>query len=131
MGPPGRSERWGGVGGHLGAPHVYDTIGRGYDAHRRPDPRIAAAIADALGAAASVVNVGAGAGSYEPADRPVVAVEPSAAMLRQRRPGTAPPAICRSATRRSAPPSPCSPCTTGPIARAGSASWRASRASAW
>jgi len=68
---------------------LYDTIGRGYDAHRRPDPRIAAAIADALGAAASVVNVGAGAGSYEPADRPVVAVEPSPAMLRQRRPGAA------------------------------------------
>src|SRR2546421_7571056 len=90
MGPPGRSERWGGVGGHLGAPHVYDTIGRGYDAHRRPDPRIAAAIADAIGAAASVVNVGAGAGSYEPTDRPVVAVEPSPAMLRQRRPGAAP-----------------------------------------
>jgi len=97
MGSPGRSERWGGVGGHLGAPHVYDTIGRGYDAHRRPDPRIAAAIADALGAAASVVNVGAGAGSYEPADRPVVAVEPSPAMLRQRRPGAA-PAVQASAT---------------------------------
>jgi SAM-dependent methyltransferase len=64
---------------------LYDTIGRGYDTHRRPDPRLAAAIAGALGGASSVVNVGAGAGSYEPVDRPVVAVEPSAAMLRQRR----------------------------------------------
>jgi SAM-dependent methyltransferase len=71
---------------------LYDTIGRGYDAYRRPDPRIAAAITRALGEAASVVNVGAGAGSYEPADRPVVAVEPSAAMLRQRGPAS-PPAV--------------------------------------
>jgi len=71
---------------------LYDTIGDGYDTHRRPDPRLAAAIATALGTAANVVNVGAGAGSYEPTDRPVVAVEPSAAMLRQRRPGAAPAA---------------------------------------
>jgi len=77
--------------------HLYDTIGRGYEAHRRPDPRLAAAIVRALGAAPSVVNVGAGAGSYEPADRPVVAVEPSPAMLRQRRAG-APPAVQASAT---------------------------------
>ena len=76
---------------------LYDTIGRGYDAHRRPDPRLAAAITAALGASASVVNVGAGAGSYEPVDRPVVAVEPSPAMLRQRRPGAA-PAVRASAT---------------------------------
>ena len=76
---------------------LYDTIGGGYDAYRRPDPRLAAAITAALGAAASVVNVGAGAGSYEPADRPVVAVEPSAAMLRQRRPGAS-PAVRASAT---------------------------------
>jgi SAM-dependent methyltransferase len=69
---------------------IYDTIGRDYDAHRRPDPRLAGAIAAALGAAASVVNVGAGAGSYEPADRPVVAVEPSVVMLRQRRRAAAP-----------------------------------------
>jgi SAM-dependent methyltransferase len=69
---------------------IYDTIGDGYDIHRRPDPRLAAAIAAALGTAASVVNVGAGAGSYEPRGRPVVAVEPSAAMLRQRGPGAAP-----------------------------------------
>jgi|SRR5438874_2203861 len=63
---------------------LYDTIGLGYDVHRRPDPRLAAAIVAALGASASVVNVGAGAGSYEPTDRRVVAVEPSTAMLRQR-----------------------------------------------
>jgi len=76
---------------------LYDTIGRGYDAHRRPDPRLAAAVAAALGSAPSVVNVGAGAGSYEPDDRAVVAIEPSAAMLSQRRPGAA-PAVQSSAT---------------------------------
>jgi len=57
---------------------------------RRPDPRIAGRIMDALGAASSVLNVGAGAGSYEPADRFVVAVEPSRVMLAQRPPGAAP-----------------------------------------
>ncbi|MCX6024504.1 MAG: methyltransferase domain-containing protein [Chloroflexi bacterium] len=69
---------------------LYDRIGLGYSGYRRPDPRIAAAILRALGGAASVVNVGAGAGSYEPEDRPVVAVEPSLAMIRQRPPGAAP-----------------------------------------
>ena len=69
---------------------LYDRIGHGYDAYRRPDPRMAAAIMAALGPAASVINVGAGAGSYEPIDRPVVAVEPSATMLAQRPPGAAP-----------------------------------------
>ena len=77
--------------------HLYDTIGRGYEDYRRPDPRLAAAIVRALGAAPSVVNVGAGAGSYEPADRPVLAVEPSPTMLRQRRAG-APPAVQASAS---------------------------------
>ena len=76
---------------------LYDTIGGGYDAHRRPDPRLAAAIIAALGPASSVVNVGAGAGSYEPDDRTVLAVEPSAAMLRQRPHGAA-PAVQASAT---------------------------------
>ena len=70
--------------------HLYDTIGVGYRAFRRPDSRIARAIADALGPAASVVNVGAGAGSYEPTDRCVVAVEPSREMIRQRPAGAAP-----------------------------------------
>ncbi|MEN8161023.1 MAG: methyltransferase domain-containing protein, partial [Myxococcota bacterium] len=69
---------------------LYDTIGDGYPAHRRPDPRIAAAIERALGAAGSVVNVGAGAGSYEPSDRRVIAIEPSLTMVRQRDVGAAP-----------------------------------------
>ncbi len=69
---------------------LYDTIGRDYRRYRRPDPRIAAAIAAALGPAVSVVNVGAGAGSYEPAGRRVLAVEPSLEMIRQRAPGAAP-----------------------------------------
>jgi SAM-dependent methyltransferase len=69
--------------------HLYDRIGVGYRAHRRPDPRIAAAILGALGDARSIVNVGAGAGSYEPPDRAVTAVEPSREMIRQRPPGSA------------------------------------------
>ncbi len=69
---------------------LYDAIGVGYERYRRPDPRIAAAITDALGTADSVLNVGAGAGSYEPRDRAVVAVEPSRAMIRQRPAGSAP-----------------------------------------
>jgi SAM-dependent methyltransferase len=68
---------------------AYDRIGGKYAATRRADPRIAALIQSALGSAASVVNVGAGTGSYEPRDRRVVAVEPSALMLRQRLPGLA------------------------------------------
>lgn len=63
---------------------LYDTIGLDYGRYRRPDPRIAAAIMRALGDLAPIVNVGAGTGSYEPTDRPVVAVEPSMAMIRQR-----------------------------------------------
>lgn len=69
---------------------VYDRIGGGYAEHRRPDPRWAAAIHAALGEPAgpagggATVDVGAGTGSYEPVDRPVVAVEPSAVMLAQR-----------------------------------------------
>ena len=69
---------------------LYDTIGRGYALMRRPDPRIAGAIGKALGNAESVVNVGAGAGGYEPTDRRVVAVEPSVAMIEQRPAGAAP-----------------------------------------
>jgi hypothetical protein len=56
---------------------LYDAIGHGYRDLRRPDARIAAAILEGLGDAATIVNVGAGTGSYEPAGRPVVAVEPS------------------------------------------------------
>jgi SAM-dependent methyltransferase len=65
-------------------------IGRGYTAVRREDPRIAARIGAALGDARTVVNVGAGAGAYEPADLEVVAVEPSEVMVRQRAEGAAP-----------------------------------------
>lgn len=71
---------------------LYDRIGRDYSKTRRPDPRIAAAICRALDDAASVLNVGAGAGSYEPADRNVVGLEPSAAMIAQR-PADAAPVI--------------------------------------
>ena len=69
---------------------LYDRIGGSYHATRRPDPRIAALILDALGDARSVLNVGAGTGSYEPTDREVLAVEPSATMIAQRPPGAAP-----------------------------------------
>ena len=69
---------------------LYDDIGVGYRDRRRPDPRVAAAIVRALEGTDSVVNVGAGAGSYEPADRFVVAVEPAMTMIRQRRAGSAP-----------------------------------------
>ena len=64
---------------------LYDKIGVGYANLRRPDPRIAKAIHDALGEAQTVLNVGAGAGSYEPTDREVTALEPSAEMIGQRR----------------------------------------------
>jgi SAM-dependent methyltransferase len=73
-----------------GAGALYDRIGRGYAAVRRADPRLAAPIHEALGDARTVVNVGAGTGSYEPADRDVTAVEPSAVMIAQRPPGAAP-----------------------------------------
>jgi len=69
---------------------LYDRIGRSYVATRAEDPRIAAAIADALGDARTVLNVGAGAGAYEPRERAVTAVEPSAVMRAQRPPGAAP-----------------------------------------
>jgi SAM-dependent methyltransferase len=68
----------------------YDRLGRTYAARRVTDARIAAVIDRALGDARSVVNVGAGTGSYEPAGREVVAVEPSAVMIAQRPPGSAP-----------------------------------------
>lgn len=68
---------------------LYDEIGGGYAAVRRQDPRLAAPIWEALGSAKTVVNVGAGAGSYEPGDREVTAVEPSAVMIAQRPTGAA------------------------------------------
>ncbi|MEM7244114.1 MAG: class I SAM-dependent methyltransferase [Acidobacteriota bacterium] len=72
------------------AKQIYDHIGDGYAGLRKPDPRIAAALLDALGPGESLVNVGAGAGSYEPTDRHVVAVEPSGTMVAQRRDDAAP-----------------------------------------
>ena len=69
---------------------AYDHIGHGYASRRRPDPRIAAVVEAALEDARTVVNVGAGTGSYEPADRCVVAVEPSPVMIAQRPPHGAP-----------------------------------------
>lgn len=69
---------------------LYDRIGRSYVATRREDPRIVAIIHRALGDARTVLNVGAGTGSYEPCDRAVTAVEPSAVMRAQRPPRAAP-----------------------------------------
>lgn len=62
----------------------YEQHGQSYAGQRRTDPRIAARIHAALGAARTVLNVGAGAGSYEPGDRHVIAIEPSAVMRAQR-----------------------------------------------
>ncbi len=73
-----------------GTAPLYDRIGVNYTAVRREDPRLAAAIGAALGDARTVVNVGAGAGAYEPKDRRVLAVEPSGAMIAQRPAGSAP-----------------------------------------
>lgn len=68
----------------------YDHIGLTYSGLRQPDPRIAAHIDAALGDARSVLNVGAGSGSYEPSGRHVIALEPSAAMIAQRPADAAP-----------------------------------------
>lgn len=69
---------------------VYDAIGHGYEPVRRPDPRIASRITEALGDVRTVLNIGAGTGSYEPSDRWVLAVEPSMVMIQQRPQGSAP-----------------------------------------
>lgn len=71
---------------------VYDSIGTTYAATRVADPRLAAVIREILGDAQRVVNVGAGTGNYEPTDRYIVAVEPSAVMIGQR-PSDAAPAV--------------------------------------
>jgi SAM-dependent methyltransferase len=71
-------------------PQLYDTIGATYTVTRRTEPRIAARLWTALGDARTVLNVGAGTGSYEPSDRDVTAVEPSAVMRAQRPAGAAP-----------------------------------------
>lgn len=74
----------------------YQDFGQGYGLQRRPDPRIRTLIDNALGDATTVVNVGAGTGSYEPVDRGVLAVEPSVTMLAQRPPGAAPAVRARA-----------------------------------
>src|SRR6476661_319083 len=91
-GNPGQPE------GPVPLPHtqLYDAIGVTYGVTRRTEPRIAAQIWAALGDARTVLNVGAGTGSYEPPDREVTAVEPSAVM-RAQRPADAPPAVAGSA----------------------------------
>jgi SAM-dependent methyltransferase len=75
---------------------LYDSIGRGYASLRQPDQRIASVIDAALGDAVTVVNIGAGAGSYEPPGRSVLAVEPSEVMIQQRA-ATAAPCVQGSA----------------------------------
>jgi DNA-binding transcriptional MerR regulator len=79
---------------------LYDTIGSAYPATRRTEPRIAAQVWEALGDARTVLNVGAGTGSYEPPDREVTAVEPSAVMRALRPAGAAP---CIAAVAESLP----------------------------
>ena len=79
---------------------LYDSIGATYTVTRRTEPRIAARIWSALGDARTVLNVGAGTGSYEPSDRDVTAVEPSAVMRAQRPAGAAP---CVAAAAESLP----------------------------
>jgi SAM-dependent methyltransferase len=71
-------------------PALYDEIGNSYSRFRRPDPRIAAVIGRALEGCASVLSVGAGTGSYEPAGRTLLAIEPSRTMIAQRAAGSAP-----------------------------------------
>jgi SAM-dependent methyltransferase len=71
----------------------YDQQGTNYAGYRRTDPRIARYVFEALGDAQTIINVGAGTGSYEPKDRYVVAVEPSATMRSQRRARGAVPAV--------------------------------------
>src|SRR5688500_13284688 len=68
----------------------YDATGHEYARQRRTDPRIASLVHAALGDARTIINVGAGAGSYEPDDRTVLAVEPSAVMRAQRMPPRVP-----------------------------------------
>ena len=74
----------------MSSAQLYDTIGASYTVTRRTEPRIAARIWAALGDARTILNVGAGTGSYEPPDRHVLAVEPSAVMRSQRLPDAAP-----------------------------------------
>ncbi len=87
-------------GSVMSSAQLYDTIGATYTVTRRTEPRIAARVWAALGDARTVLNVGAGTGSYEPSDRDVLAVEPSA-LMRAQRPADAAP--CVAATAESLP----------------------------
>ena len=87
-------------GSDMSSAQLYDTIGATYTVTRRTEPRIAARIWGALGDARTVLNVGAGTGSYEPPGRDVAAVEPSAVMRAQRPAGAAP---CVAAAAESLP----------------------------
>ena len=80
----------------MSSAHLYDSIGATYTVTRRTEPRIAARVWAALGDARTVLNVGAGTGSYEPSDRHVLAVEPSA-LMRSQRPTDAAPCLVGSA----------------------------------
>jgi SAM-dependent methyltransferase len=82
----------------MSSAQLYDTIGATYTVTRRTEPRIAAQVWAALGDARTVLNVGAGTGSYEPSDRDVTAVEPSAVM-RAQRPASAAPCVAATAER--------------------------------
>ncbi len=84
----------------MSSPPLYNTIGATYTVTRRTEPRIAERVWAALGDARTVLNVGAGTGSYEPGDRDVTAVEPSAVMRAQRPLGAA---RCVAATAESLP----------------------------
>lgn len=84
----------------MSSAQLYDSIGPTYTVTRRTEPRIAARIWAALGDARTVLNVGAGTGSYEPSDRDVLAVEPSAVMRAQRSAEAAP---CVAAAAESLP----------------------------
>ncbi len=80
----------------MSSARLYDTIGATYTVTRRTEPRIAAQLWAALGDARTVLNVGAGTGSYEPTDRAVTAVEPSA-LMRAQRPANAAPCVAAAA----------------------------------
>ncbi len=80
----------------MSRPDLYESIGAAYTRTRRTDPRIASAIWAALGDARTVVNVGAGTGSYEPPDRDVTAVDPST-LMRAQRPDDAAPCVAAAA----------------------------------
>ena len=79
-------------GGDMSSEQLYDTIGATYTVTRRTEPRIATRVWAALGDAQTVLNVGAGSGSYEPPGRDVTAVEPSA-LMRAQRPADAAPCV--------------------------------------